>query len=188
MSEEAWLGESAQVLEELAGPRVGSGRGVGSTKGRGTARDREADSSRRKAHRIGPAQRNASSQDAACRHNPESEKSALIQRRGDVPGRSLLSSVGDPGNPGDPSKANPCLPNRSLRRLPTSIRDLPLGTACGGRTARLMAVQRNGAHRDRGLGDGAQGRPSLSEICLGQSFVDKAAVALVWTAIPYRTE
>ena len=29
--------------------------------------------------------------------------------------------------------------------------------------------------------------PSLAEVCLGQQFVDKAAVTFVWTAIPYRT-
>ncbi len=35
---------------------------------------------------------------------------------------------------------------------------------------------------------GADPKVSLAEACYGQEFVDSAAVAFVWTAIPYRTE
>ena len=35
---------------------------------------------------------------------------------------------------------------------------------------------------------GAGAGSSLAEACYGQTFVDKAAVTFVWTAIPYRTE
>ncbi len=35
---------------------------------------------------------------------------------------------------------------------------------------------------------GAEPAASLAKACAGQEFVDKAAVAFVWTAIPYRTE
>ena len=31
------------------------------------------------------------------------------------------------------------------------------------------------------------GSPSMSELCFGQQFADKAAVTFIWTAIPYRT-
>lgn len=35
---------------------------------------------------------------------------------------------------------------------------------------------------------GAKPAASLAKVCYGQEFVDTAAVAFVWTAIPYRTE
>jgi SagB-type dehydrogenase family enzyme len=47
----------------------------------------------------------------------------------------------------------------------------------------LVAVHAPGACAGSSLPE-----PSLAEACYGQTFVDKAAVTFVWTAIPYRTE
>jgi SagB-type dehydrogenase family enzyme len=47
----------------------------------------------------------------------------------------------------------------------------------------LVAVRAPGASAGSSLPEA-----SLAEACYGQTFVDKAAVTFIWTAVPYRTE